>query len=215
LNLPYEVADYLLNQKRSEISHLESEYDMSISISGNPDMAWDECRLEATKREAQHTPEPAKHALETEEPPKETEGEAAEEPEPEAQQMAEEPKKNGAAPPPAENHEPAKKKSHRRSRHRRKKSGEKPVEGVSADTPAVVPPAAAETKSPPEASSPARELVRIRPPAVIEPVRRKSITPRTPEDTKNAAPAETSEKSIANHDDPLQRLKKVFETLID
>ena len=130
LNLPYEVADYLLNQKRSEISHLESEYDMSIPISGNPDMAWDECRIETTKREAPHAPEPAKHALETEEPLKETEGEEAEEPEPEAQQMAEEPKKNGAAPPPAENHEPAKKRSHRRSRHRRKKSGEKPAEGA-------------------------------------------------------------------------------------
>src|SRR4030066_937698 len=29
LNLPYEVADYLLNQKRAEISRLESAYDMS------------------------------------------------------------------------------------------------------------------------------------------------------------------------------------------
>jgi ribonuclease E len=215
VNLPYEVADYLLNQKRSEIIHLESEYDMSIHISGNPDMAWDECSIETTKRETPHLPEPAKRELETEEPLKETEGEEAEEQEPEVQQMMEEPKKNGATPSPAENHEPAKKKSHRRSRHRRKKPGEKPAEGVQAGTPAVVPPADAETKSPPGASPPAREPVRIRPPAAIEPVSRKSITPRTEEDTKNAAPTETAEKSIANHDDPLQRLKKVFETLID
>jgi ribonuclease E len=81
VNLPYEVADYLLNQKRPEITHLESEYDMSIHISGNPDMAWDECRIETTKREALHPPEPVKLALETEEPLKETEGEELEEPE--------------------------------------------------------------------------------------------------------------------------------------
>ena len=130
VSLPYEVADYLLNQKRSEIVHLESEYEMSIHISGNPDMAWDECRIETTKRETPHAPEPVKLALETEELPKEKEDEEAEEPEPEAPQTAEEPKKNGAAPPPAESQEPVKKKSHRRSRHRRKKPGEKPAEAA-------------------------------------------------------------------------------------
>ena len=52
MNLPYEVADYLLNQKRSEIGHLETEYDMSIHICGCPNMAWDEGKIETTKREA-------------------------------------------------------------------------------------------------------------------------------------------------------------------
>src|SRR3989339_547363 len=60
VNLPYEVADYPLNQKRTEIPHLESEYGMSIHISGDPDMAWDECRIDATKREAPHPPGPGK-----------------------------------------------------------------------------------------------------------------------------------------------------------
>jgi len=222
VSLPYEVADYLLNQKRSEIVHLESEYEMSIHISGNPDMAWDECRIETTKREAPHAPEPAKLALETEEPPKETEDEEAEEPEPEAQQMAEEPKKNGAAPPPAENQEPVKKKSHRRSRHRRKKPGEKPAEAAPAAPaapdapPATTTPTAAETKSPPEAAPSAREPVRIKPPAAVtEPDPRKNITSRAPEVLKSPAPMEKPEKANGNQDDPLQRLKKVFETLID
>jgi ribonuclease E len=229
LILPYEVADYLLNQKRPEISHLESEYGMSITISGNPDMAWDECKLETTKREEPLAPEPARLTTETDESQgikedEEAEAEAeaeAEEPEPEAQDTADEPKKKGQAKPPAENSEPVKKRPHRRSRHRRKKPGEKPAEGAPVDIQAVAPPtvapqAAVETKSPPEVSSPAREPVRIRPPAVIEPpVSRKSITPRTPEDTKHTAPAEVSEKPIANQDDPLQRLKKVFETLTD
>jgi ribonuclease E len=227
VNLPYEVADYLLNQKRPEITHLESEYDMSIHISGNPDMAWDECRIETTKREALHPPEPVKLALETEEPLKETEGEESEEaeepeePEPETQQTMEEPKKNGAAPLPAESNEPVKKKSHRRSRHRRKKPSEKPAEGTPAATPAPVTatPTVSETKSLPEAAPLAREPVRIKPPvAATEPDPRKSITHRTPEVPKSPAPPEKPEKpEKANgiFDDPLQRLKKVFETLTD
>jgi ribonuclease E len=218
VNLPYEVADYLLNQKRPEISHLESEYDMSIHISGNPDMAWDECRIETTKREAPHPPEPAKRALESEEPLKETEDEEAEEPEPETQQMIEEPKKNGPAQPPAENHEPAKKRPHRRSRHRKKKPGEKPAEATPAaiPAPATTTPAITETKPIPEAAPPARELVRIRPPAATNGADpRKSITQRTPEIPKGQAPADKPEKPNGIFDDPLQRLRKVFETLID
>ena len=218
VNLPYEVADYLLNQKRTEITHLESEYGMSIHISGNPDMAWDECRIDATKRESPLPPEPAKRAVETEEPPKETEDDAEEEPEPEAQQMPEEPNKNGATPLPAENHEPVKKKSHRRSRHRRKKPGEKPAEAAPAaiPAPATATPTVLETKPLPEAAPLAREPVRIRPPvAATEPDPRKSITHRAPEVPKGPAPAEKPEKANGNHDDPLQRLKKVFETLID
>ena len=232
VSLPYEVADYLLNQKRSEIVHLENEYEMSIQISGNPDMAWDECRIETTKREAPHAPEPAKLALETEESPKEKESEeeeepeeteGLEEPEPAALPIAEEQKKNGATPPPAEGQEPVKKKSHRRSRHRRKKPGEKPAEATSATPatpdapPATAPPAPSETKSLPEAAPPAaREPVRIKPPvAVTEPDPRKSITPRPPEVPNSPAPAEKPEKVNGSQEDPLQRLKKVFETLID
>ena len=59
VGLPYEVAEYLLNQKRSEIAHLENEYDMSITICGNPEMAWDEWKIETTKREALPAPEHA------------------------------------------------------------------------------------------------------------------------------------------------------------
>jgi hypothetical protein len=65
----------------------------------------------------------------------------------------------------------------------------------------------------------AREPVRIKPPvAATEPDPRKSITHRTPEVPKSPAPPEKPEKpEKANgiFDDPLQRLKKVFETLTD
>ena len=56
VTLPYEVADYLLNQKRSEIYKLESLYDMSLCISGSPNMVWDEIVIKATSRDiAQET----------------------------------------------------------------------------------------------------------------------------------------------------------------
>jgi len=50
--LPYEVADYLQNQKRSELLKLESQYDMDILIYGSVDMAWDMLRVESVSRPA-------------------------------------------------------------------------------------------------------------------------------------------------------------------
>jgi len=50
VSLPYEVSDYLLNQKRSEMSKMETLYDISIHVSGNRDMLWGECTIEMTKR---------------------------------------------------------------------------------------------------------------------------------------------------------------------
>ncbi len=266
LSLPYEVADYLLNQKRSEIDRLETEYDMSIHITGSPNMAWDEGRLETTKRETPVAPEPNGHAAKAallrediEEEEAETEAEAyAETPEepitdevkPDVKaevrkakpqrraevkkvktevkakvkevktEIQEEPKKTAAAPTAATGTTletaPAKKRSHRRTRHRRKKPGERPAEGAPADTAAPATPAAVETKMPPEAPLPPREPVRIKPPAaVVEPASPKSISPRTPETpTPPAAPVKESGNQ-GHAEDPLHRLRRVFETLID
>jgi len=217
LNLPYEVADYLLNQKRAEISRLESAYDMSIHISGKPDMAWDEWKIETTKREAPPAPEQANHARKPVEILEEKEAEEAEASEPEETKAAIEPKaveetkKNGAAPTESQEpaREPAKKRSHRRTRHRRKKPGEKPAEGAPATTPA-----AAETKSSPE--TPPREPVRIKPaPAASEPVSRINGNSLPPEPPKNQAMPENQGKGSGNREDPLHRLRRVFESLID
>ena len=273
LSVPYEVADYLQNQKRAEISRLENDYDMSIHISGSPDMAWDEWKIETTKRETPVAPEQTNHvpkaSEEIEEPdePEETEpGEAEipapgevetpkhsepgkegqrgtpkrgprrksppkkaspkeekpreEEPKEEAPRkeeprkeelLKEEPKNNGGSP--AENHEPApgtaKKKPRRRSRHRRKTPGEKPAETSSA-APQT---SAAEHRS----EAPPRETVRIRPaPVAVEPaVPRISVSPRPPEIPKGNAPPENQGRGNGNPDDPLHRLKKVFEALDD
>ncbi len=49
--LPYEVSDYLLNQKRSEMSKVETLYNISIHVAGSPGMLWGESRFEVTKKE--------------------------------------------------------------------------------------------------------------------------------------------------------------------
>ena len=46
-----EAAEYLQNHKRTEISHLESEHDLTIQIIADRNLGWDECRIETTKRE--------------------------------------------------------------------------------------------------------------------------------------------------------------------
>lgn len=50
VSLPDEVAGYLLNQKRNEICHLETEYEMAINVEPVADMAWDAITIEATTR---------------------------------------------------------------------------------------------------------------------------------------------------------------------
>lgn len=50
VSLPHEVAHYLLNQKRSEICKLETDYEMDIHIVTVTDMAWDAVTIEATAR---------------------------------------------------------------------------------------------------------------------------------------------------------------------
>ena len=51
ITLPYGVADYLLNQKRGEISKFEGFYDTAIHISGSPDIEWGESKFEFIKKE--------------------------------------------------------------------------------------------------------------------------------------------------------------------
>jgi len=48
--LPNEVSNYLVNQKRKELSNLESVYDISVHISGQSGMVWGESQFEIVKR---------------------------------------------------------------------------------------------------------------------------------------------------------------------
>jgi len=150
VSLPHPVSDYLLNQKRLEISRLESMCEMSIHISGHADMPWDEVRMEYEAREGapegvtekdksaetakEHHPGGAGKPREREAPRgvrsgvagKETEGAAAG------------PAVEAAAAP----GETPKKKSRRRSRHRRKKSA---ADGASSAVNKVTEPGETET----------------------------------------------------------------------
>jgi ribonuclease E len=62
ITLPHEIANYLLNQKRSDIVELENLHSVSILISGNPDMLWEEAKFEFVERET--IPVPASEAEE-------------------------------------------------------------------------------------------------------------------------------------------------------
>ncbi len=114
VTVPYEIADYLLNQKRSDIQRIETRYDLSIHISGKGDMVWDSVTISTAAREI--PPE----APETEEERPATPAEAApqSEAEPEAPEVIGEPPESplGATP-----EEAARKKRRRRPRGRRKK----------------------------------------------------------------------------------------------
>ncbi|MBN2437284.1 MAG: Rne/Rng family ribonuclease, partial [Deltaproteobacteria bacterium] len=258
ISVPYEVADYLQNQKRAVIGRLENDYDTSIHISGSSNMAWDEWKIETTKRETPAAVEQTHHVRkaaegieepdEPEEPesgeteipapgdvetPKQTElgkdsphrGASKREPRRkgppkqvlarEEKQKEEEPRKEEPAQStesPTQKHEPApetvKKRSRRRPRRRRKTMGEKPAETSSAV------PQIPETERRSEA--PPREIVRITPPpTAAEPAASKTIVSRPPEAPKGKAPPENQGRGNGNHEDPLHRLKKVFEALED
>jgi ribonuclease E len=97
--LPYQVSDYLLNRKRTELSKLESIYDASIHISGSPDMQWDEAKFEFVEKEM------------LPETPAETPSGVAKQPEAAAE----------AAPEAAKTEAP----SRRRPRHRRRRPGDR------------------------------------------------------------------------------------------
>jgi ribonuclease E len=180
ITLPYEVADYLLNQKRSEISKLENVHDISIHISGDPETPWDELKIESIHRERieEIIPEQTDSILET----TARQDEKDVEPGP-VMHIQTEPgekiKKIDKAPDAAP--QPVKKKSRRKPRYRKKKPEEKPAETKPETVTEGLPEAKLETK--PETASPEtkREVVPVR------------------EDENN----------------PLNRLRKIFEQLID
>ncbi|MBN2179447.1 MAG: Rne/Rng family ribonuclease [Deltaproteobacteria bacterium] len=109
VTLPNEVSHYLLNQKRSELSKLEDLHNVSINISGDPDMLWGESDFELVKREIA-VPEPMAETIEKEEPPLEQEEKPPKKPlrrrgprrrRPKAAAKPEQGKQGVAVPPPA------------------------------------------------------------------------------------------------------------------
>lgn len=111
-----EAAEYLLNQKRTELAGLEEAHDTSVYICSDPDLHLGESKFEFVRREDKEAPAPKqqkkKHAAapqQAEIPPEFEETEEAGEVAKEAPAEA------------AEQEEPARKRSRRRTRRRRKK----------------------------------------------------------------------------------------------
>lgn len=110
ISLPHEIANYILNRKRSELLNLESSFDLHLYISGSAEIPWDGVEIQQTMKEK---------VSETYEPQEESSNRTEEisEPSTDEKSLADEKGSvNGEA--------PVKKKSRRRPRHKKRKSGE-------------------------------------------------------------------------------------------
>jgi ribonuclease E len=67
--LPHEIADYILNHKRSELLNLESIFGLTLHIAGSMETSWDKVEIQQTIRETTvDAPEPHEEtSLKTEE----------------------------------------------------------------------------------------------------------------------------------------------------
>ena len=67
--LPHEIADYILNHKRSELLNLESTFGLTLHIAGSTETAWDKVEIQQTiKEQTVDAPEPHEETpLKTEE----------------------------------------------------------------------------------------------------------------------------------------------------
>jgi ribonuclease E len=62
--LPHEIADYILNHKRSELLNLESTFGLTLHISGSTESAWDKVDIQQTiKENTFDVPEPHEETL--------------------------------------------------------------------------------------------------------------------------------------------------------
>jgi ribonuclease E len=111
--LPHEIADYILNRKKSELLDLESEFDITLNIVGSAEIPWDKVEIQQTARER----------IEAQEHHEENGEEKAEE----SSASTDEEK----IPVNGEKH--TKKKSRRRPRHRRKRKTDAITEVATAE----------------------------------------------------------------------------------
>jgi ribonuclease E len=51
ITLPHEIADYILNQKRSKLLNLETSFGLVLHIAGSNEMAWDKLEIQHTVKE--------------------------------------------------------------------------------------------------------------------------------------------------------------------
>jgi ribonuclease E len=59
INLPLEIADYILNRKRSELLNLELTFDIALNIAGRVDIPWDKVEIEQIIKEQTDVHDPS------------------------------------------------------------------------------------------------------------------------------------------------------------
>ncbi|HEY6008422.1 MAG TPA: Rne/Rng family ribonuclease [Geobacteraceae bacterium] len=62
--LPLEVAYFLLNRKKRELTQIENDYDIEVTIKGKPSFLMNQLEIELIKREKPHHVEAPEHATE-------------------------------------------------------------------------------------------------------------------------------------------------------
>ena len=113
INLPHEIADYILNRKRSELLNLESAFSVALNITGSMEIPWDRVEIQQIIKEQADIQEPQEET-----PVAKTDGTS--------ELIADEKV-------PVNGDRPAKKKNRRRPRHKRRK----PVETANGIPPAT------------------------------------------------------------------------------
>jgi ribonuclease E len=193
VSVPHEIANYILNHKRSELLSLETSFGLTLHIEGRPDMAWDKLEIQQSIKE--HTMEA--HMVQEEIPPKVAEAEAETEAKMEPQ-TAEPATAVGTEAAAVSEEETPKKKSRRRPRHKKRK----PLEPLSENAPAdVVLPIATAAIKPAEdilpevpfSNRPAEILAEELPTEPVAPTEPLKIIPAAPEPD---APAQTAENMV-------------------
>ena len=174
--LPHEIADYILNHKRSELLNLESLFGLTLNIAGSMETSWDKVEIQQTiKEKTVDAPEPHEEtSLKTEENSVLATDEKA--------------SVNGESAP--------KKKSRRRPRYKKRRPAEKVTETSPATD--IAPVTGLITSAPsgenlPVIQNPQAESI----PFIIEPAKPKevSVTPETNESATHIIETEKKDEA--------------------
>ena len=172
--LPHEIADYILNRKRSELLNLESSLNIALNISGSAEIQWDRVEIQQIIKEQIDVQESPEETAE-----EKTEGTSA---------LTTDEKV------PVNGERPAKKKNRRRPRHKKRR----PAEVVTETIPSmdIAPETGLITSAPAGENLPVRQTPQIEPvPFIIEPAKPQevAVTPETNEPETHII--ETEEKN--------------------
>ncbi|QEM67213.1 Rne/Rng family ribonuclease [Geobacter sp. FeAm09] len=75
-SLPLEVAYYLLNRKKRELTQIENDYEIEVTVKGKPSFTMNQLELETVKREKPRMEDVLASEAEAAEAPKQSEGKA-------------------------------------------------------------------------------------------------------------------------------------------